>query len=101
MKHEIVPLDENETWTIETFPPGKKALGCMWVYKVKYKSDGTVERYKARLVFLSNHQVEGSDYPETFSPVAKMTTVRCFLQISVSLDWEVHQNGCAQRFSPW
>ena len=59
MKAEIEALERNGTWKIEDLPPGKKAIGCKWVYKIKYKSDGTIERFKARLVVLGNNQVEG------------------------------------------
>lgn len=50
MKAEIDTLKQNCTWTIEFLPPGKKAIGCKWVYKVKYNSDGTVELLKTRVV---------------------------------------------------
>lgn len=49
------------------------------MFTIKYRSDGTLERYKARLVVLGNHQEEGLGYEETFAPVAKMKTVRLFL----------------------
>ena len=75
----------------KTLPPGKKAIGSKWVYKLKYNSDGTVERHKARLVALGNRQVEGSDFTETFAPVAKMTTVRFLLAVAAARQWEVHQ----------
>ncbi|KAG7598815.1 GAG-pre-integrase domain [Arabidopsis suecica] len=95
---EIVSLENLGTWTVEDLPPGKKALGCKWVFRLKYKSDGTLERHKARLVVLGNNQTEGVDYSETFAPVAKMVTVRAFLQQVASLDWEVHQMDVHNAF---
>ena len=76
MKSEIHALETNGTWTVTQLPPGKKALGCKWVYKIKHKSDGSVEQFKARLVILGNHQKKGIDYTKTFAPIVKMITVR-------------------------
>ena len=62
MTKEISALEDNHTWEFTYLPPGKRALGCKWVYKIKYHADGTIERYKARLVVLGNTQVEGEDF---------------------------------------
>lgn len=72
-------------------PQGKKPISRKWVYQVKYNSDGTIQRYKARLVIHNDHQIEGPDYNETFALMAKMASVRCFLLVVVSKGWELHQ----------
>ena len=91
MQTEIEALERNGTWTITDLPPGKKPIGCKWVYKLKYKSDGTIERHKARLVVRGDTQVEGLDFDETFAPVAKLVSVRLFLTVAVIKGWELHQ----------
>ncbi|WVZ16790.1 hypothetical protein V8G54_009772 [Vigna mungo] len=60
MANELQALQNNGIWTLSTLPPGKEALGCKWIYKIKYHSDSIVERFKARLVILGNYQVEGN-----------------------------------------
>jgi hypothetical protein len=91
MQAEIKALQDNNTWVLTSLPPGKQAIGCKWVYKVKYKADGSIERYKARLVAKGYTQSEGLDYHETFSPVAKLTTVRVLLALAAAKNWFLHQ----------
>nr|KYP64905.1 Retrovirus-related Pol polyprotein from transposon TNT 1-94 [Cajanus cajan] len=98
MQAEIQALENNGTWTLEPLPPGKKAIGCKWVYRIKYNSDGSIERFKARLVILGNNQVEGLDYNETFAPVAKMVTVRTLLAVAAARKWELHQMDVHNAF---
>ena len=87
MTAEIAALEANNTSTLTPFPTGKKPIGCKWVYKVKYKADGSIERYKARLVAKGFTQKEGVDYFETFSPVAKMVSVKVLLAVATIKGW--------------
>jgi Reverse transcriptase (RNA-dependent DNA polymerase) len=72
-------------------PNGKKLVGYKWVYKIKCHSNGTIERYKARLVAKSYIQTYRIDYEETFAPVAKMNTIRILLSIAINQNWILHQ----------
>lgn len=74
-----------------SLPAGHHSVGYKWIYKVKYKADGTVERYKARLVAKGYTQQEGLDYVETFSPVAKVVIVKILLTLVVSFKWPLLQ----------
>lgn len=90
MQTELEALERNNTWTLTTLPPDKTAIGCKWIYKVKYHADGTVERLKARLVAKGYTQQEGIDYIETFSPVAKLTTVKVLIALAAIKFWSLH-----------
>ena len=91
MNAEIAALVSNNTWTLTPLPSNKRVIGCKWVYRVKYKADGFVERYKARLVAKGFTQQEGLDFTNTFSPVAKLTTVKTLLAISTVKGWHLVQ----------
>ncbi|KAL1196033.1 Retrovirus-related Pol polyprotein from transposon RE1 [Cardamine amara subsp. amara] len=95
---EIGSLEESRTWDIVDLSPGKVALNNKWVYKIKLHADGSLERYKARLVACGNRQVEGEDYKETFAQVVKMTTVQSLLRIVAAKNWEAHQMDVHNAF---
>ena len=82
---------KKKTWEVVDLPKGKKTVGCKWVLTIKYNADGTLERYKARLMEKGFAQTYGVDYSETFAPVAKLNTVRVLLSIIVNLDWTLQQ----------
>ncbi|GJV55065.1 ribonuclease H-like domain-containing protein [Tanacetum coccineum] len=91
MNNEIDASLRNDTWEIFDLLKDRKAIGSKWIFKIKYKSIGEIDRYKARLVTQGFGQNKGIDYEETFSPVVKMVTVRCLLNIVVSNSWPVFQ----------
>jgi hypothetical protein len=72
-------------------PPRVRLIACKWILKVKTCSDGSHERYKARLVARDFQQEQGRDYDETFAPVAHMTTIRTLLDVASFREWSIFQ----------
>ena len=87
MAAETAALEANNTWTLTHLPAGKKPIGCKWVYKIKYRADGSIKRYKARLVANRFTQKEGVDYFETFLPVAQMASAKVLLVVAAIKGW--------------
>jgi hypothetical protein len=91
MAEELAALELNKTWTVEPLPAGKHPISCRWLYKIKFRPDGSIDRYKARLVARGFTQQAGIDFIDTFSPVAKLTTVRVLLTIAAQNRWYLLQ----------
>ncbi|XP_066358325.1 uncharacterized protein [Miscanthus floridulus] len=91
MNHEYNALLQNKTWHLVPLPKGKNIIDSKWVYKIKRNADGTIDRYKARLVSKGYKQRYGIDYEDTFSPVVKAATIRLVLAVAMSLGWSLRQ----------
>ena len=91
MEKEYDSLMENRTWILVPPPPGRNIIQCKWVYRIKYTSDGAIDKYKARLVAKGYSQVHGIDYEETFSPVIKHDSVRVLFAIAAILKMHMRQ----------
>lgn len=91
MMQEYNALIKNRTWKLTSLPPGKKLIGCKWIFKIKKNADGSISRHKARLVAKGFNQVAGIDYGEIFSPVVKPATIRLVLTIALAKGWNIRQ----------
>ena len=92
MESQYSSLLKNDTWDLVPPPEGKNIVGSRWVLKVKHDENGSVNRFKARLVAQGYSQVKGMDYDEVFSPVARNTSVRSMLALA---------NGCKNCLPEW
>jgi hypothetical protein len=84
MKQEVDLLRSHETYMLKTIPPGRKAIGVKWVFKVKYTTTGAVDCFKARLVAKGFAQCKGLNFDETFAPVTHMTSIRTIIAVATA-----------------
>ena len=95
---ELTSLKKNNTWDLTELPAGRRPVGNKWVFTIKRDGESRIDRYKARLVAKGFTQAKGYDYSETYSPVAKMTTLRILLTLSNQRDLHVHQMDVKTAF---
>ena len=91
MDAEYNSLIENKTWKLVELPPGRKAVGCKWVFKLKHDVDGRVKRFKACLVAKGYAQKYGIDYDEIFLPVVRFSSIRLLLAFAVQHNMLIYQ----------
>ncbi|KAJ0590748.1 putative RNA-directed DNA polymerase [Helianthus annuus] len=98
MTHEFNALIKNNTWELVPRQANMHVIRSMWLFRHKYRSDGTLERYKARLVCDGRTQEVGVDCGETFSPVVKPATIRTVLSLALSQSWSINQLDVTNAF---
>jgi hypothetical protein len=98
MSTELQALQHTGTWEVVPLPPDVVPIICKWVYKVKTKVDGSIERYKARLVAQGFQQSYGCDYEETFAPVAHTTIVYTLIDVAAIHSWTISQMDVKNAF---
>ena len=91
IKSQIESILHNHTWELVNLPPGCKPLSFKWVFKRKRKVDGSIDKYKARLVIKGYKKTEGLDYFDTYSPITRINSIRMVLAIVALRNLEVHQ----------
>jgi len=91
MNEEMKALDSRGTWKLVSAPTDAVIVGCRWVFTLEYCPDGSVDRYKTRLVTKGYTQTYGINYFETFSPVAGLSSIRISFSIAVNLSWSLFQ----------
>lgn len=98
MQEEFDSLIQNKTFDLVSLPEGRKPITCKWVFKIKRNTDGSIERYKCRLVARGFSQKAGIDYHETFSPVARLDSIRLILSIVAKEDLDLIHFDVATAF---
>eukprot|EP00253_Pinus_taeda_P031315 PITA_31315 len=98
MRKEYDALIKNGTLKLVDPPLGTKPIFCKWVYKNKYKSNGLLDKHKARLVENGFSQKEGVNYEENFSPTAKWASIRTLFSLATQNGWKVHQMDVKTTF---
>ena len=89
MSEKYHALMSNGTWSLVPSSPCHNIVGCKWVFQIKRKPNGSMDRYKARFVAKDYNQKEGVDYSETYSTVIKPTTIRAILTLAPSKGWSL------------
>jgi hypothetical protein len=89
---------KNDVWEIVPRPKSKDVVSSKWLFKIKHVSDGSIEKYKARFVAHGFSHKQGIDYKETFTPVARYTSIRTIIALAAKMKWKLHQMDVKTTF---
>ena len=89
-EEETHSIEKNNTWILVDLPYGATPIGLKWVFKIKRNADGSINKYKSRLVAKGYVQRHGIDYDEVFAPVARLETIRLLVNLAATNGWEVY-----------
>lgn len=95
---EMKALQTNKTSEIVYLPKEEKTLGCKWLFTIKCKPQGGIEKYKARLVAEGFQLSYGIDYKETFVPVSRINSIQVLLSLAIHLNWLLQQSDVKSAF---
>jgi hypothetical protein len=98
MEEEYESIMKNNTWELTELPKHKNPIGCRWIYKLKFKPDGSIDKYKARLVEKGYSQTKSIDYAETFAPVNKLNIIILLIALATKYHWKLHQLDVKSSF---
>ena len=95
---EMQSIMSNNTWVLVDLPIGSKPIGCKWIFKKKFKPDGSIDKYKARLVAKGFRQSKGIDYFDTYAPVARIASIRILISLASIFNLKIHQMDVKTTF---
>lgn len=98
MLAEIEAIQKNQTWELTTLPRGVTPIGVKWVFKTKLNEEGSIEKFKEKLVAKGYEQRHGINYTEVFAPVVRLDIIRIILAMAAQFSWEVFQLDVKNAF---
>jgi hypothetical protein len=101
MTEEHQSIIKNDVWEIVPRPKSKDVVSSKWIFKIKHVADGSIEKYKERFVARGFSQKKGIDYEETFTPVARYTSIRTIIALAAKMKWKLHQMDVKTDFPEW